>query len=97
MARLLSRSRPVIFTEFHPEALRRCSNVDAREYARTLFTLGTDVTFLDRDGQHYLCESPEHVMSLWEVANQRAGTAGSLHLDLMVTHEVVGRKNVNTP
>jgi len=84
MAKLLSRSRPVIFTEFHPQALLRNSGTDAREYAQTLFTLGRNVVLLDRDGQRYRCESPDHVLKQWESANKRAGLSGSLHLDLLV-------------
>jgi len=84
MTQLLSRSRPAIFTEFHPQALLRNSGTEAREYARTLFALGNDVVSLDRDGSQYRCESPEHVLERWESANERAGLPGSLHLDLLV-------------
>ena len=84
MTQLLARSRPAIFTEFHPQALLRNSGTQAREYAQTLFALGNNVILLDRDGKHYRCESPDDVLNRWESANKRAGFSGSLHLDLLV-------------
>ncbi|MEO7326052.1 MAG: FkbM family methyltransferase [Dokdonella sp.] len=81
---LVSKHRPVIFTEFSPVAIRNHSRVAAEIYLESLFAYAAKILVIHFDGKHATCTSAEQVMEQWRETNVRAGTDGTCHLDLML-------------
>jgi hypothetical protein len=76
-ARLLSRCRPVIFSEFSPPALQSVSGRSGREYLELLLEYGYEFCLLGSDG----AEKPvgtdiQHVLDAF-------ASRGSTHIDIV--------------
>jgi FkbM family methyltransferase len=64
MKQLISRHRPIIFTEFSPEALMHHSEVTAEEYLKQLDDLGYDLHVIHYDrGQNPTPQTLEEIMA----------------------------------
>lgn len=81
--RLLERSRPLVFTEFHPQCLRQNAETDPLEYAAVLFGYGK-VVALHFNGGRSPCEDAEHLMRVWANEDSALQANGTAHLDLLV-------------
>lgn len=80
----LARFRPVLLSEFHPWAIARAAASSPIDYLRRLRRLYPAITVLHRDGTRERCIEPDAVMQAWQLANDRAGLGGRLHLDLLL-------------
>lgn len=86
---LVSKHRPIIFSEFNPVAIRNHSRVAPESYLDALFEFangGIDVLHLD--GARARCASSADVMKEWSGANERFGPGGTSHVDLVVDTRV---------
>lgn len=84
LERTLARFRPILLSEFHPWAIARAAATSPFDYLRRLRRLYPAITILHRDGTRERCVEPEAVMQAWQRANEQAGLAGRLHLDLLL-------------
>jgi FkbM family methyltransferase len=80
MTGLISKHRPIIFTEFHPWALSRMSEAPPDDYLRQVISLGYSFSILDRDGSVVHAVTPDDIMTRW-----RAQEDGKIHFDLCAT------------
>jgi FkbM family methyltransferase len=80
---LVRKHRPIVFTEFNPVAIKNHSRVEPEVYLRGLFAHTQSILSLHFDGVRVACTSIDQVMNQWRQANQRRGTDGTCHLDLM--------------
>jgi FkbM family methyltransferase len=81
---LVSRHRPIIFSEFSPVAIANHSRVEPEIYLRGLLKYAAEIEVIHFDGKRAICTTAEQVMEQWREANRRAGTDGTCHIDLMV-------------
>ncbi len=80
MEQLLSRCRPRIVIEFHPNALRQAGTVNPEAFLDTLFAYGA-VSVLRDDRSPMLCSMPGQILVQFESAD----TNGSItHLNLLL-------------
>lgn len=80
MSQLIERYRPVIFTEFFPELLRRHSGIPAENYLQNILRVGYQVYILSQtEGRTHLPQSLEAIMTAWQhLSNPQEG-----YLDLV--------------
>jgi len=83
MARLLQQNRPLIVTEFHPQAIRYYTGYAPEAYLQTLFDLDYDLGVLLPDGEVQVMPDKETIMAHWQTVNKQAGLTGQMHLDLV--------------
>ena len=83
MARLLQQNRPLIVTEFHPQAIRDYTGYAPEAYLQTLFELDYEVSVLLPDGEVQGMVDKEAIMAHWQMVNEQAGRTGQMHLDLV--------------
>ncbi len=82
---LISKHRPLVFSEFSPIAIRNHCRVEAESYLGDLFEFANGyIEVLARDGRRIRCQDASSVMQEWGNANRAMGMAGELHLDLLV-------------
>jgi len=79
----LRRHRPAIFSEFHPQALRRNGRVEPEAYLARLFEHSPVLQVLGRDGSRRRWRSADEVMHDWQQSNEAVGMDGLMHLDLL--------------
>ena len=87
LERHLKRHRPSIVSEFHPQAMRAASGVEAIDYLRWLRGFHPAITVLHRDGRRERCGDEQGVIDAWRAANAAAGLDGALHLDIALERE----------
>lgn len=80
---LVRKYRRTVFSEFSPVAIRNHSRVEPEFYLHSLFAHACRIEVIHFDGARVTCMSSEEVMEQWRLTNQRAGTDGTCHLDLM--------------
>lgn len=83
MTHLLQQNRPLIVTEFHPQAIRQYTGYAPENYLQTLFDLGYTVGVLMPDGTVRMMPDIAAIMAHWQLVNQQAGVTDELHLDLV--------------
>ena len=76
MRRLIQRHRPLLFTEFHPSALREASSISPEKYLTCLRDLDYEILVLWPDCQTPTFQSNEEIMAYF------SGSSGT-HLDLL--------------
>lgn len=87
LERHIAQHRPLIVSEFHPQAMRAASGVEAIDYLRWLRGLYPAITVLHRDGRRERFTDERGVMDAWRTANAAAGLDGALHLDIALTRD----------
>lgn len=87
LERHIERHRPVLISEFHPQAMRAASGVEAVDYLRWLLRYYDAVTVLHRDGRRERFADADGVIDAWRTANAAAGFDGALHLDIAFSRE----------
>jgi|GEM_PF-291907 len=87
LERHLQRHRPLLVSEFHPQALRAASGIEAIDFLRWLRRFYPAITVLHRDGRRERCADEQGVIDAWRTANAAAGLDGSLHLDIALARE----------
>jgi FkbM family methyltransferase len=75
-ARLLERSRPLVFTEYAPVLQKTCSGVSGAEYLSLFRKLGYCAWLLASEGPQ---------PAAWDAIDERWSAAGSDHIDLLLT------------
>jgi FkbM family methyltransferase len=83
MTRLLQQNRPLIVTEFHPQAIRQYTGYVPENYLQTLFDFEYTVGVLMPDGTVQTMPDRATIMAHWQSVNQQAGLTDELHLDLV--------------
>ena len=80
MRNIIARHRPIVFTEFHPEALASVSKVEPVDYLRSIEAAGYQLFVLRRDGPRSESpEDPDTIMALYA----QLRPLGHTHLDLV--------------
>lgn len=87
LERHIARHRPVIVSEFHPQAMRAACGVEAIDYLRWLRGFYPVITVLHRDGRREHFTDEQGVIDAWRAANAAAGLDGALHLDIALTRD----------
>lgn len=87
LERHIARHRPLIVSEFHPQAMRAASGVEASDYLSWLRGFYPAITVLHRDGRRERFTDEQGVMDAWRAANAAAGLDGALHLDIALTRD----------
>lgn len=83
MRALISRHRPMVFSEMNPLAIRNHSRLDAPAYLDMLFA-HTDAIYVLHLGGHVVrCTSTQQIMREWIEVNRRHGSNGEIFVDLM--------------
>ncbi len=77
MQATIAKHRPLLFTEFHPQLMRKHAGQDAAEYFDTLVRAGYAVSALLEDGTQIPQSSAATVLELWRSVNEES------HLDLI--------------
>lgn len=83
MAGLLQRNRPLIVTEFHPQAIRNYTGYVPEHYLQTFLEMDYDLGILMPDGRVQAMPDKEAIMVYWQQINEHTGLKGGLHLDLV--------------
>lgn len=83
MTHLLQQNRPLIVTEFHPQAIRQYTGYVPENYLQTLFDLGYTVGVLMPDSTVQMMPDITAIMTHWQSINQQAGLTDELHLDMV--------------
>ncbi|HUD41831.1 MAG TPA: FkbM family methyltransferase [Dokdonella sp.] len=87
IAGLVSRHRPMVFSELNPVAIRNHSHVEADRYLELLFAHTDVITVLHLDGRVARCKSMQEVMREWREVNRQKGLNGEYLVDLMFKAE----------
>lgn len=90
LADLIRKFQPIVFTEFSPVAIRNHSRVEPETYLEALFEHASLIRVVHADGSLSACDSVECVMRQWQRVNEIAGTAGTIHLDLIMDPRFAG-------
>lgn len=85
MSQTLDRLKPVVVTQFHPQAIERNTPYNAEDYAQMLCDYAPNVYALTAQNNRVRCENKEDVIRCWESHNQSAGLQGELYIDLLAT------------
>lgn len=80
----IAKTRPIVFTEFHPRCLRSHGAVDPSDYLRHLLSYGREIKVLHQDGTRISCGSVEEVLREWQSVDSKRQNSGFAHIDLCV-------------
>ncbi|MBN1138053.1 MAG: FkbM family methyltransferase [Anaerolineae bacterium] len=83
MARTIHKHRPIIVTEFHPQAVEDTGNRDPHEYLESLIGMGYRLAVIELTGNVTDFLEPSEIMDRWRKLNQQLGTDGIMHLDIL--------------
>ncbi|PZQ10159.1 MAG: hypothetical protein DI564_16435 [Rhodanobacter denitrificans] len=83
MCALISRHRPMVFSEMNPLAIRNHSRLDAPVYLDMLFAHTDAIYVLHLGGRIVRCTSTQEIMREWVEVNRRHGSNGEIFVDLM--------------
>lgn len=84
---LVSRHRPLVFSELNPVAIRNHSHVEAERYLELLFAHTDAITVLHLEGRVARCTSVDQIMNEWREVNRQKGLNGEYLIDLMFKAE----------
>jgi len=87
IANLVSRHRPMVFSELNPVAIRNHSHVEAERYLELLFAHTDAITVLHLEGRVVRCTSVQEIMHEWREVNRQKGLNGEYLIDLMFKAE----------
>jgi FkbM family methyltransferase len=82
MTDLLTLHRPVVYTEFHPKAMKDNFGRDGREYLQALVSLGYHLAVLGMDGVETQSLMIDDVLDHWRRHNRALGMLDEAHIDL---------------
>jgi len=83
MTALLARHHPIIFTEFHPKAMRDNFGYDGRRYLQALVSRGYQLAVINMDGCETEPLTAADVLELWRGHNAAVGSSDEVHIDLL--------------
>ncbi len=84
MKDLLSKHRPVILSEFHPQAMENNFGFDSKEYLDSMIALGYQLAVISPTGEEVSFAGAQEILDHWHSYNQTQGYKGELQLDLIL-------------
>lgn len=79
---LLAKHRPHVFTEFHPNCIRKNTEFDPSEYLKVLLEYAAPVEVLHRTRPRVSCFDVDSIMREWRITDEEFGMNGGMHIDL---------------